>query len=429
MKEFIGFIDKTQFIGTGSSSVSALFARALTHRIDIAGMGDSGQLLSGHGWDEGFQWAGDQLGYPMYSLPLLAQNENNGNGSGKGYLANRAGSGAVGATTGAPAALAKYMDQGVGSLFPDRYTYVTSNVGSNTLIGLVLAANCPINNGGPLVCYIWWGSFDTGSGVFRPFARLGQSPFTTLADPGVINTNTGEISLHRAQMSIAADPTRSDKPIEFKPLRTGVQGITAPYFNTYMRVVNPDKLVGFGYHTLNYHGGGSAYDNAFDLLSASDDTLGFFFGELRRLQDEEKTIILTFHDNLNDPNETSQPSLGPGAYTDPTSPEFFVDNHVASLNRIKEIFDANDFDYMNEVHKVFLPAHATSDPDNAIKIANRDALKEFAANEPNAHVVDFPSMISFAEMVSNGWINNAGADPPHLTQTGYRQMSLLAMTS
>lgn len=403
------------------------FDKALTQRIDIIAGDDSNQLLSGHGWDDGFQYSMSQMAL-MYASGLISQNENDGNGSGTGLLVGRAGS-LIGATTGAPADLHKYLDRGGGNLFPARYAWVAdgSSVGSNTTIGLVIQADCPIDNGGPLEFYLWWGSAASGSGSFRPFVRIGQSPFSTLADPGAINTNTGVISLNLLTVSILADAARKSIPIEFKPLRTGVQGIVGPFFETYMRVSNPARSVGFSYHTLDYQGGKSSRGMALDVQQASMDTLTHFIGEARRLQGANKIIVPIIGFGLNDRLETLT-SLGPGAVTDGDSPEAYADNLLAIYQRYLAVYSANSWNSA-ELWPVLKPPHPVSVPNDAELVTYIQAAKDLSATIPQSRVIDFPSMITFDQMVARGWINNGGADPPHLTQAGYRGMAMMAITS
>ncbi|RWI22877.1 MAG: hypothetical protein EOQ92_18355 [Mesorhizobium sp.] len=412
----------------GGASPLALFARAATQRIDIVGIGDSNQVLSGFGWDDGIQYAMSRY-FPMYATGLISQNENNGSGSGLGYLYNRAGA-LIGATSGAPAGLDKYLNRGLGGLFPARYTYVAdgSSVGSNTTIGLVLAANCPLDNGGPLECDLHWGSFDSGAGTFRPFARLGQSPFTTLAvAASPISTNTGAIAMQRTTLSMAANPARSSQPVEFKPTRTGTDGITGPYFSTFMRVSNPVRTTGYCYHTLEYRGGESARTMAYDLQQATDDTLSYYFAEVRRLQGASKCVIIMVNSGLNDRLEALT-SVGPAAVADGDSPEAFVDNCTAITQRIQAIWTLNAWS-QDELHFVFMVSHPVSDPDDAELISYRSAIAAYAATLDQGYTIDLADKISSAQMLANGWYASGGVDKSHMTLAGYEGMGLLAVTT
>ncbi|MER9278708.1 hypothetical protein [Mesorhizobium sp. M0522] len=413
----------------GGVSPLALFAKAATQRIDIVGIGDSNQVLSGFGWDHGFQYAMSRY-FPMYATGLLSQNENNGSGSGVGYLYSRAAAGVIGAVSGAPVDLGKYLNKGSGALFPAYYTYVADGniVGSNSLIGLVLSPNCLIDNGGALDFDLHWGSFDSGAGTFRPYVRLGQSPFTTLAVAAVpLSSNTGAFAMQRTTLSIAADPTRADKQVEFKPLRTASDGITGPYFSTYMRASNPARPNGFSYHTLEYRGGQPARTMAYDIQQASNETLTHYFAEVRRLQGPIKCVIIMVNSGLNDRNET-QASVGPAAVADGDSPEAFVDNCTAIVQRIQAIWTLNGWS-QDELHFVFMVSHPQSDPDDAELESYRSAILAYAATLSQGYAIDLAAKITSAQMLALGYYASAGTDKNHMTQAGYEGMGLLAVTA
>src|SRR5262245_24536385 len=85
-----------------------LLARLNTSRVDFVGIGDSNQLLSGAGWDHGFQFALSKQ-FTMWATGLISANENDGNGAGVGYRYSWL-FGNVLSSTGAPAELDVYVD-------------------------------------------------------------------------------------------------------------------------------------------------------------------------------------------------------------------------------------------------------------------------------------------------------------------------------
>jgi hypothetical protein len=394
-------------------------------RVDFVGIGDSNQIFGGHGWDHGFPYALSALGFKMWATGLVTQNENNGSGAGSGFMYALGNPGGLtGVDSGAPASLDDYINKGAGGLSPCDYTYVTGSVGNNVNCGITLGANCPIDNGGALAFDIWWGSFATGSGSFRGSIRLDQSPFTSLATIAAVSTNTGvEGNMARATVSVTADPTRSDKLVGGKPIINGSVGITGPYFNTYYRFRNTDRSAGFAYGTLNFRGGQSTRTVAYDLQQASDDTLTHYFSILRTDQGSgAKTICIVINEGLNDRGETLA-SVGPGAVADGDSPEAYVDNHKAIVNRIYAIWDLNGW-ARNELVFLFMPSHTISDPDDAELRSYRDALEAYSFTVPRAQFVDLTRLTTSAEMLANGWYQSGGADKNHLVQAGYEKLSL-----
>jgi hypothetical protein len=404
--------------------------RIRTGRVDIKGLGDSNQLFGGHGWDDGIQYALATLGYPMWATGLVSQNENGGNGAGQGYEYGRSGS-LIGATTGAPAALDAFLNKGAGSLFPASYTYLASGTTANNLpSGLILAAACPIDTSAALEFDFWEGTFGAGSGQTGISARIEESPFTSIASQAPISSNTGVEGMRRRTLAIAADAGRAGKPIAARPLVFNSSGITGPFFMTYMRFRRPARTTGWAYSTLNARGGQSARTMAYDLQQASDATLTHFFGIQRADQAGSanglRTNIIWINEGLNDRNETLT-SVGPAAIADGDSPEAFVDNHRAIIDRINYIYDLNGWP-RNEIFPVFMPSHPVSHPDDAELLAYRDALEAYVQTVPRAQYINLQRLTTAAEMLSRGAYQSGGSDRNHLTQVaGYRWLALLAL--
>ncbi|TIM07604.1 hypothetical protein [Mesorhizobium sp.] len=409
-------------------SLLPVFDLARTQRIDIVGIGDSNQILSGFGWDHGIQYALSQH-FPMWATGLISQNENNGNGSGQGYLYNRSGS-LIGAVSGAPADLDKYLNKGSGSIFPAYYTYLAngSSLGSTLANGLVITGACPLDTSAAIAFDGYYGTFTTDAGQFRPFARWEETPFTTLADPGAISTNTGAYSLQKVTLSATASAARAGKQIGMRWTRPSVQGITGPFFCTYMRARNTDRTTGIAYGTLEYRGGQSARTMAYDLQQASDDALTHYFSILRTDQQAvQPCIIIMVNSGLNDRNETLT-SVGPGAVADGDSPEAFVDNCTAIVQRIQAIWTLNGWS-QDELNFVFMVSHPQSDPDDAELISYRTAIATYVATLDHGYTIDLAAKITSAQMLANGWYASAGADKAHMTQAGYEGMGRLAIAA
>lgn len=416
--------------GGGAISLADLLARASTQRIDIVGIGDSNQILSGFGWDHGIQHAMSQF-YPMWATGLISQNENNGNGSGQGYRYNRSGS-LIGAVSGANADLDKYLNKGSGVLFPAYYTYIANggSLGSTLANGLVVTGTCPLNTAAALAFDGYYGTFPVGAstGRFRPFARWEETPFTTLSDPGAIATETGAYGLQKVTLTATASAGRAGKQVGMRWTRPSVMGITGPFFCTYMRVRNTDRSTGFAYSTLEYRGGQSARTMAIDIQQASNDTLTHYFSILRADQQAAlPCIAIMVNSGLNDRNETLT-SVGPGAVADGDSPEAFVDNCTAIVQRIQAIWTLNGWS-QDELHFVFMVSHRQSDPDDAELISYRSAIAAYAVTLDQGYTIDLAAKITSAQMLANGWYASAGADKAHLTQTGYEGMGLLAIAA
>ncbi|TIP70592.1 MAG: hypothetical protein E5X53_26380 [Mesorhizobium sp.] len=398
--------------------------RMTVGKVDFVGVGDSNQILGGFGWDHGFQYALNALGFPMWATGLISQNENNGAGSGQGYLYNRNGS-LVGAVSGAPADLDKYLNKGAGGLFPAYYTYIANggSLSSTLANGLVVTGTCPLDTSAALAFDGYYGTFTTDAGQFRPFARWEEAPFTTLSDPGIILTNTGAYGIQKVTLTAAADPARAGKQVGMRWTRPSATGITGPFFCTYMRVRNTDRTTGYAYGTLEYRGGQSARTMAYDLQQASNEALTHYFSILRADQGSgAKTIVICFNSGLNDRNETN-PSVGTAALADGDSASAFVDNTRAIVDRIKAIWTLNGWD-QSELFWLLQVSHPQSSPDDSELVAYRAALEAFALYVDQAQVIDISAVAPYADFIANNWYASP-VDHAHLAApTGYEQVSL-----
>jgi len=401
-----------------SPVVAALLDELSSRKVDFVGIGDSNQLLGGLGWDHGFQkFLSDN--YEMYSTGLLSLAENNFNGSGTGYGYGRGGATFTGAAiTGAPASLDDHLDKGLGSLGPHDYLYVPNGSASATSYnnGITTSTGGPLDVAANLKFQTWWGSFDSDSGSFKPTCRLGVSPWTLQATASLVSTNTGSLGdMAVEELSIPASEGRV--AVQCSLNQIGSVAVTGPFFGTYYRIVNADIDYGFSYNTLNFHGGGSVKDMAYDLQQMSDASLTHYFTALRYGNSERKSICFIINSGVNDRTEADT-SVGVDAVADGDSPEAFADNLSAIVARMKAIWSANSWDF-DEVSWVFLVSHPVSDPDDAELVLYREAAASYAASIAQAVAIDITDYFVEGDFLTNSWYASGGADRNHLTQAGY----------
>jgi hypothetical protein len=419
-------------LGGGARTLGQLFRLMASQQVDFVGVGDSNQVFNGTGWDHGFQKALIDLGYPMFATGLISCNENTGQGSGLGYGYNFSGATPdTIATTGAPTALNDILNPGTGGPHPHKYFYIpdastfaNGNGSGLTLIGTTnsIAVEAALDYS------VWWGSFNAGSGSFGIAVRLDASPFTTLAQSATVSTNTGTEQLNKLSVSIAANPSRTQN-LGCRLTRPGVD-MVGPWVGFWQRATNTARTTGFSYSTLIFRGGQSARTAAVDLQQFSDATLTSYFGILRSEQlAANKVICITINKGLNDRNETLA-SVGPDAVADGDSPEAFVDNHKAIVERITGIWTLNGWP-TSELYWLVFPSHPISDPDDAELLAYRSAIKTyFDTDVPNSEVINIQELTNTAEMLENSWYaGSGGSDRSHLTQAGYEQLSRRVMAA
>lgn len=403
-------------------------ALARTQRIDIVGIGDSNQLKDSTGWDQGIQVGMINAGAQMYATPLISTNENNADGGGVGYTCNfNAAQPVLGAITGAPSELDDYLKTTGGSISPHNYAYLVSGSftnGNNS--GLVLAQNGALGTAATeaLRFHLNYGTFDSGSGSFRFSVRVNSSPFSQQVESSLISTNTGAIGMAVASLDLPANAVLANYPLNMKLTGT-TNGITGPYFSLWMRAEVPGRTEGFSYHTLHGLGGDSLRDMANSMECLSDNTLSYFFGEVRRLQGSSKCVVIWVNAGLNDRSEAST-SVGPAAETDGDSPEAFADNGQALVERIQAIWTLNGWD-QDELHFVFMVSHPISNPDDTELVSYRSAIAAYVATLDQGYIVDLAAKITSTQISANSWYASSNTDTAHLVAAGYDGIGKLAV--
>lgn len=403
--------------------LAPFFNAAQTMRVDVVGMGDSNQGFGGSGWDHGYQKAlSDQFG--MYATGLLTQNENQGQGNGLGYLYNRISSGPVGNYNGAPAFYDAFLNVGSTStpLLPHGYMFVPSGqqVSSFALQGLSLQPGIPLNISGPLRFHLNYGTFST-SGFFRPTIRMDASPYSTLVQSPIIVSTFSSQPDGLVDYKLDLPAASRTYPVGFRYTTAGEANLSGPFFGLYLRAENLDKTQGTSFSTLHYGGGYSARDYAAALQSADPKYLDEYFRQVRRLQGDEKHVLIRINSGLNDRNEglaSVRSGITPG-----NSAEAFGDNVQFVIDSIRAVWIRNGWD-VSELYFAVVVSHDV--PDSADSASQLDQYRIVAArvareNERTA-AVNFDLIVPAAYMQSHGFYASL-VDFNHLQQSGYEYLA------
>jgi lysophospholipase L1-like esterase len=382
---------------------------AATRRVDMVMIGDSNQLLNGFGFDHGFGKALTER-FGTYASPLFCPADS----AAAGYLSNN--QGAIGVGTGAPSELDAFWP----STDSKNYGYLSTGTFSGNNGTAITNGNC-LNVNSNLRWHFAYGTFNSGAGSFKVGIRRGTSPFNTLVNGVLTNTNTGSYSIVQTYLDLAAG-TR-DYPLEFKYYNNGGTVITAPFIAFHSRIEDLNKTNGVSVHTLYGAGGQSLYDMAYSMITTNTTTkLIAYFTQIRRLQISQglsPKVVIYINSGANDRNETSQPSLGPNPSSVPDSSAAYVDNLQAIINRIEGVWTTAGWD-VHELYFLIMPTHPISSPDDAELISYRLAAKYFALRARTSFV-DLTTLTTFAEMSANSWYD--ATDKIHLTQAGYENLS------
>ena len=391
-------------------------------RVDFIGIGDSNLVFNGTGWDHGLQFALSQS-FPMYATGLISVNEGGGNGSGLGFGYGRRGAGAgYMPFVGAPVELSKYLN---GALSPANYGYLADGSSkTDPGLGMSLSSTCPIDISANLRYDLWYGTFASGAGSIDLSARLAVSPFTTLTTSGAISTNTGVLG-NIAKDSLTLAAAARTQNVEFLTSNNS-RSLVGPFFGTYQRLTNTDRLTGFSWNTMSFRGGQTLRDHANAFLAATDDELIHYLQAVRDGQSAQlgKMFIFTVNSGLNERNELAgSTSVGPNPTTGGT-PAAMVDNFEAIRIRIETLWQAQGWN-VTEIYWLMFVSHPVSEPDDAELVAFRAAFDQhIIAKVPRGQIVDITDFTDADEMLASGWYNSGGADRVHLAQSGYEQIGL-----
>lgn len=405
----------TPALGKGVRAMTAkrMMALATTRLVDLALFSDSNALQGGYGWDYGLQSGAISAGFSQYASNVTPP------GSNQGYLTYWA-STPNGATTG-------LGSEHSGYLLPTNFNYYyQASVAIGNNIGIGVEAGNGLNVNASLQAQLAYLTFSSGGGSFIPRIRRENSPFSNLVTGSSVSCIGSDGA---AVATIGLSAASRDYPLAFH-----YQGTTASTAKTallWARVIDTSKTSGWSLSTVYGEGGQSMYDLAAWALAQSDAALTNHFTAIRLRQvaaGQTPLVVCVVNFGLNDRNETSQPSLGPGAFTDPDSAEAYIDNLKAFVARIERIWALNGW-ARSGLSFWIIPGHPVSTPDDAELIAYRAAASAWVATRPDASFTDISELITADQMLTNGWYASGGADRNHLVQAGYVGIGALIMAT
>ncbi len=409
---------------------------ALTHRIDVVGIGDSNQLFAAHGFDHGQTLAwGESFG--TWATGLTSTGENRGVGAGMGYESTVYATNSTNVQyTGAPKTLDRVM-AGFGGVHPHRYAYIPkgSFVSSAQNMGMIISGQNPLGVSGPLRALFVYGTAERTpdstepANTFTPTARIDVPPYTMLARGSpVAMTSIPSSEIRSVTLDIPADPQRTT-PVGIRWTDPATPRLDGPFIAYYQRLERSDKAEGAVFNTLYANGGQSARDMAEQLIHASNAQLKAYFAVLRDRQADApnqpstpvRRILVRINAGLNDMNEPL-PSVGHNRVEDGDSPEAFADNLQAIIDRIREIWTVSGWPE-DELYFVLTPSHPVTTPSDENELLTlRDAAVAVAQANPRCACVRLDRLTTPAEMDDENWYNSS-SDRFHLQLDGYVELS------
>jgi hypothetical protein len=400
-----------------------------TRRVDVAGIGDSNQILGGtYGHDHGQQkaWA-DRVG--LYGTGIIPVNAF---GSFQGAMGYNYGGGLGGVgrpQTDAPAALQPYLlPANVGFPGPALVLSQGDTVSaSGSQVALEIPANSPWGVTPAFRWHVTYGTTAGGpAGTFSPSARLAAT--TNILATRTVSTAAGPAGLADTSIDVAADPARTGA-IWFEPTKLFEQSAAGPLVLTDSRVEVPAKSNGVAYSTLLYQGGQTTRDAAVSLQQASDTSLGEWMRQATKLQNVPKSQQRLMVQVIQGANDLSDATLSVGPNPAPTkTPAGYRDNLAAVNARLRAAWIAAGYDpaNLNLVIGAYHPNGTT--PAEAATL--EQAAMQFADGTTGVTVLRGTKMLSGSTLLANGWYRDAGGgvvDKAHLSQAGYEAVGRLTV--
>jgi hypothetical protein len=400
-----------------------------TRRVDVAGIGDSNQILGGtYGHDHGQQKAwDDRVG--LYGTGIIPVNAF---GSYQGAMGFNYGGGLGGVgrpQSDAPAALQPYLlPANIG--FPGPALVLSQGdavSAGGSQVALEIGPGSPWGVTPAFRWHVTYGTTAAGpAGSLSPTARI--SATANILATTTVSTVAAAAGFADAAIDVPADPTRIGT-LWFEPTKLFERDATGPLVVTGSRADLPSRTKGVAYSTLLYQGGQTTRDAAVSLQQASDAALGEWMREATALQGVPKLqqrLMVQVVQGGNDRDRTEL-SAGPNPAATGT-PAGYKDNLTAVHARLRAAWVAAGYDPANL--NLVVGAYHPQDFDRARFAAFEQAAMQFADATPGVTVVRGTKMLTGSTLLANDWYRDAGGgatDLAHLSQAGYEAVGRLTV--
>lgn len=419
------------------SAVSRFFDAIRTRRVDMIDLADSNSLFGGHGRNHGLGYAIEALGLPVYRTMVSSAAENRNVSASLGYKQSHIADGSrLNRYSEAPAELDMLMpdcgsnDAPASGQWapPHNYWYMRAgDTYTNGNNGINVDANHPINVNANLKGWFTYGELkEAGTGAINPAIRRGDSPFTELVSLGAFNP-AGKAANAAKRVSITLAAATRNYPLQVR-WHTSNNQIVGPMIQFYHALENTDRPAGICLHTLLGRGG-QGYWHYLTALRRSKAATKFFLDEATFLQNvsmQERMVMVSLNSGLNDGN-ISNASIGPNPQPSSATAAGFADNLEGLIIYFRECW-AEMGGRLENLFFCLFDSTPISNPDGATLISYRTESRKLALKYPNTCEVDLTFEQPTIETNAAAWYNSGGSDRNHMTQTGYEQVMLLAMT-
>lgn len=407
-------------------AISSFFKKMAVRRVDWFDLGDSNEVQGGYGRNHGIQHGFFSHNIPLYGLGLFSGNENLGGGSNMGYSCGSINNGGrTNDNAALPAGLADYYIMSVPTAgsgqFATHWPWYQSDAQSDASNNGIYFDHGAVWDGNAA----WSGRYiyalltaAEGTGQINPNIRLNGAPYTILANGGVLATG-GAADYSLTQLLLQVSAGTRDIGLQFRWHSANQQG---PVYNLYVTGSMDSRTHGIQYNTMLYRGGQGMIEFAQCVQSGAIGVYHFISFALGGQTAGKETALFCINSGLNDRNDDGQLSVGPVGGLDSATPAGYADNARGVIAEIATAWSNLGFNGDN-LYFLLQPSHPISVPDDSELIGYRNVCKQIADEFPNTAVqnLNFPLFANALYQNRTTWYATGGADPNHMTQTGYEE--------
>lgn len=394
----------------------AAMRNGYVERVAWVGLGDSNELLSGYGWNNGISKALSSLfGLWGTGVQAIYNNYSSPTGAG-GYdtaVIGNANETALSAPTEISALWPATMSaDGATHMGIIPYCYIPSGTAT---VRLEMVATNYGGKGAPYRYHYTYSKNSGWSGSFRPAIRLGTSPYTQYVQAASSISTAGSVGLVDGYLDLPANSIPSDTSYINAGLNGNSDSVTGPFWGTVQQIENLNRTTGFSYQTLYFYGGRSARQMLQDLNEFGSAGLAEYLRQVRRLLGPNNVVIININMGMNDRND-SNPSIGPtGGFASDTEAGY-QDNIQGVINLIRSVYSQQGWsqDYL---YFFITPSHPVSTPDDTKLGAFRTAAKNLAKSNSNTFFCDLAMLMPSTTLTKANYYDTGGT--AHLSAGGY----------
>jgi hypothetical protein len=263
-----------------------------------------------------------------------------------------------------------------------------------------------------------------GAGNFQPTIRRGDSPFTQLAIATEVITGAGDDTLATITLDLSAATRNYQLDFRWGPSAYTING---PVYLLWGHSTDLVKTAGWQYNTMTYRGGEGLIE-FIKCAQVSSAGMKEYFRCATESQVGNPVGLVCICSGLNDRNDSGQTSLGPIGGLDCATAPGYADNCRGIMDACISNWTANG-NRREDLYFLLWASHPISNRDDSQLVGYRGALERVATQYQNCAALDANVLMnSYLQANAASWYALGGEDTLHMSQTGYEQTALLAIS-